>query len=548
MKFKGIFMLICLIVCLFTMASLSAGDIDDGAIGSADEIEVSKNDEMADDLQASEENQILNEKDDGTFKALDDKIKNASEGSTLYLENDYCDNNRNYQITIEKTITIDGQGHTIDANSKSRIFFVLAENVVLKNLILKNGKVSGSEQRGAAIYGQCTSINCTFINNFVDAESAAFGGAIFEGTAINCTFINNEVFGRDGAYGGAIYRGTAINCNFIENKATSIGTACGGLYQGTAINCTFIDNIGSEYSSAMCYGCATDCNLISDTLYWDVTQINTHSGDSAYLSVQDCNLNSGERLFFDLKNGDTIWNSAYTTITLTKNDFKTTFHALSGDGWLVDLTPGTYEATFSIYGAEKYISPKTIKLTVLKKTAKITAKDTKTTYNKKKYLTVTLTDDKNMPINGQQITITVKTPKTYTTDANGQVKINVGKLTPKTYNVKITFKENTDFKASQKTVKITVKKAKSKIKAKKKTLKKAKKYKITLKSGKKPIKKVKVTLKIKKKTFKAKTNKKGKATFKLKKLSKKGTFKATIKFKGNKYYKKATKKVKITIK
>ena len=59
---------------------------------------------------------------------------------------------------------------------------------------------------------------------------------------------------------------------------------------------------------------------------------------------------------------------------------------------------------------------------------------------------------------------------------------------------------------------------------------------------------VKVTLKIGKKTYKAITNAKGKATFKIKKLSKKGKYNAVIKFKGNKLYKATTKKVKITIK
>lgn len=91
----------------------------------------------------------------------------------------------------------------------------------------------------------------------------------------------------------------------------------------------------------------------------------------------------------------------------------------------------------------------------------------------------------------------------------------------------------------------------SKITAKKKTFKKAqkvKKYSITLKSGKTPLKKVQVTIKVGKKTYKAKTNNKGKATFKIKKLTKKGKHTAVIKFKGNKTYKATTKKVKITVK
>lgn len=89
------------------------------------------------------------------------------------------------------------------------------------------------------------------------------------------------------------------------------------------------------------------------------------------------------------------------------------------------------------------------------------------------------------------------------------------------------------------------------ITAKKKTFKaktKVKKYTITLKSGKTLIKKAKVTLKIKGKTYKATTNAKGKATFKIKKLTKKGKYLAVIKYKGSSLYKAASKKVKITVK
>ena len=45
-----------------------------------------------------------------------------------------------------------------------------------------------------------------------------------------------------------------------------------------------------------------------------------------------------------------------------------------------------------------------------------------------------------------------------------------------------------------------------------------------------------------------KTNSKGKATFKIKKLNEKGSFKATVKFAGNKYYKGANKRVAFKVK
>ena len=71
---------------------------------------------------------------------------------------------------------------------------------------------------------------------------------------------------------------------------------------------------------------------------------------------------------------------------------------------------------------------------------------------------------------------------------------------------------------------------------------------VALKAGKKAISRVKVTLKVKGKTYKATTNAKGKATFKITKLTKKGKHNAVIKFNGNKYYKATSKKVKIKIK
>jgi hypothetical protein len=59
---------------------------------------------------------------------------------------------------------------------------------------------------------------------------------------------------------------------------------------------------------------------------------------------------------------------------------------------------------------------------------------------------------------------------------------------------------------------------------------------------------VQVTIKIGKKTYKAKTNAKGKATFKIKKLTKKGKYTAKISFAGDGTYKAKTKKVKIRVK
>lgn len=78
---------------------------------------------------------------------------------------------------------------------------------------------------------------------------------------------------------------------------------------------------------------------------------------------------------------------------------------------------------------------------------------------------------------------------------------------------------------------------------------KIKNYFVILKNNKsKAMKNKWVTLKVKGKLFKAKTNKNGKAVFKIKKLNKKGNYKAIITFKGDNTYNKVSKKIKIIIK
>ncbi len=109
-------------------------------------------------------------------------------------------------------------------------------------------------------------------------------------------------------------------------------------------------------------------------------------------------------------------------------------------------------------------------------------------------------DDKGHALSGQRITVNLNGAKTYTTNKNGQVLINVAKLVPKTYNAKISFAGNSKYGSSSATVKVTVKKAKSNIVAKMKTYRrpiKVKQYTISLKLGKTPIKNVILTLKIK---------------------------------------------------
>ena len=195
-------------------------------------------------------------------------------------------------------------------------------------------------------------------------------------------------------------------------------------------------------------------------------------------------------------------------------------------------------------------SSTTVNITVNKIKTTITVKSVTVTYNGD--FVFTLKDVNGNPVSGVKISVVLGKSITLTTNKNGQVKVSTSGVVPKAYNAKITFSGNDKYANSAKSVKVTVKKATPKLTAKAKKFKrsvKTKKYTVTLKTNtNKVIKKVKLTLKVKGKTYKAKTNSKGKATFKITKLTKKGKYKAKVKFAGNKYYKSKTVNVKITVK
>ena len=217
------------------------------------------------------------------------------------------------------------------------------------------------------------------------------------------------------------------------------------------------------------------------------------------------------------------------------------------------LAPNTYSAEIVFDGNGIYNESKVVAtVTVNKDGTSLSADAVTAVYNVNKNLLITLKDSRGNPIKGAAVTVDLNGAKTYATDSNGQIKVPTKGLAAKAYTAKITFNSNANYDKSAKDVKVTVKKATPILTAKKATLKaktKTKKYAVTLKDNTgKAMNKVQITLKVKGKTYKATTNAKGKATFKIKKLTKKGTYKSTVTFKGNSNYNKITKTVKITVK
>ena len=223
------------------------------------------------------------------------------------------------------------------------------------------------------------------------------------------------------------------------------------------------------------------------------------------------------------------------------------------------LTTGDYVANISFAGSDNYakaIGSANIKVIEDRTATALTAANP-TVYlqaiAKGAKYQITLKDIDGKAIAGKEIVVNFN-GATYkaNTDANGVATVTLKAAKTGSLKATISFAGDDAYKAASKTATVKITKEATKLTAAKKSFKaktKTKKYAVTLKSKSgKAISKAKVTIKVKGKTYKATTNSKGKATFKITKLTKKGTFKATVKFAGNNYFLKSSKSVKLTIK
>jgi predicted outer membrane repeat protein len=378
------------------------------------------------------------------------------------------------------------------------------EGVVINRAVTVHGNGYTLDGNNAARIFTVTNNNVVFKDIvFVNGNATGYGGAIFgiraEFTAINCTFNNNSAQMSD----GAVSYGSAVNCTFNSNTAIFSGGALG---HGSAVNCTFNSNTAIYSGGAMMEGSAENCTFISNT---------ARDGGAIYgvnYIATDCQFINNTASEY----GGAIYRSTANRCVFEGNKAKV---------WGDDIYKGS---------------------------TLLSAIDVSTVYNVKRNLVVLLTSYGRAWAN-KKITVKVGSiSKTLTTNSKGQVFVDISTLVPKTYTASIKFAGDANYKASSKSVEVIVNKATPKVVAPAKAFKladKTKKYVITMKTNmNKPLKNVWVYIKVNGKTYSAKTLSNGKAVFKLTKLNKVGRFTAAITFKGNSYYNKLNKNVKIIVK
>ena len=214
------------------------------------------------------------------------------------------------------------------------------------------------------------------------------------------------------------------------------------------------------------------------------------------------------------------------------------------------LAAGNYQLMVSTTADASHNSVSaTANITVNKAAVAISAPKVTATYAVSKNLVITVKSGGKVLAN-KKVSVTVGSiKKTLKTNAKGQLSVKVSSLVPKTYTATVKFAGDENYTAKAVKATVVVKKNTPKITAKTKTFKrtaKTKSYSITIKNSKnKAIKGIKAYIKVNGVTYSATSNAKGIATFKINKLTKKGSFKSTITVKATKYYNKVTKKVTI---
>ncbi len=201
----------------------------------------------------------------GTYTELKTLIDNANSGDTITLNKSYTynsgtDSKITYTgIVINKKLTINGNGYTLNGNNAMRLFNIKSDSVTLENTIIKNHFIEFNEY--------AYNYNTGYIN-----YELIGGGAIYwignYGTIINCTFINNN--GEDA--GGAIFwggkSGQILNSTFINNTAALQGGVI-EIYNSNENNIsgnTFIDNTG-DYGGAICLFNSSARNIIEYNVF-----------------------------------------------------------------------------------------------------------------------------------------------------------------------------------------------------------------------------------------------------------------------------------------
>ena len=577
MKFNKLKSLVILCFILMIFAGISC-------ISAQDVNETSQNivfEDQSDDLSIMPNDDALSMMpNDDDFYYIQEEIDNAESGDKILLSKDYV--GYGDAITVDKSLTIDGNGHTLDAKGLSHVFTVEADNVVISNIKFLNG----DSDDGGAIhwYGDSGTLkNSIFENCYSDEGSAIYwtGGL---GNINGCNF--TKCYGGGGCIAWDVeeedsYNGQShiINCNFINNtcRAIDVLSSCSHIYEISS--CSFINNTDETCGGAIFnYGTITkitNSNFIGNTAeeygeetsggaivtYGHIDEISKNNFTDNYAYWGGAIENSGSigtivnnRFISNrAKYGGAIDNWGDGSISKISNNYFKDNSAEEGaainniDDAVIDTLSGNQLLNNMASDGSEIANDATINNQadntksdgIYRNTYFTTNNPSVKAYPNSAVFTFVLKNSDGVPVSYADVSYTYdgKTVNTKTDD-DGKVSFTISRAKSGPFKITGKFLGDTYNNASSFSKTITV--AKNAVKFSSPTKQVAyssskRTFKIALKtSNNKALKSKSVTLSINGKNYKVKTDSKGIATFKIKLPNKKKNYNYKVKFAGDK--------------
>lgn len=338
---KKLMILAIFFVSLLAISVVSAAEnaTEDITADVAGEDVVSVEETTDEVVSVEDNNQAITEGNNsvGSFAELETEINNVEESGVLNLMKDYKYISGSINgIYVSKSITIDGQDHTIDGNHISRLFYITANNVTLKNINFINGKFDGN---GGAVNFK-SNLNSNIINsNFINCSSQ-FGGAIYLNSNSNCFISNSSFINCSSEFGGAIFLDTNVNStiensNFKYNYAEILGGSllAGGKGYISIVRTNFTKS-SAKFESG---GAITFLNTNFNAEYINVNDCCSEFGGAITLLSSISNItHSNFKQNNATYNGGAIF-AMYGSVYFEGNNFSDNF-AKNGGGIYLSLT------------------------------------------------------------------------------------------------------------------------------------------------------------------------------------------------------------------
>ena len=442
--------------------------------------------------------------------------------------------------------------------------YVAIDNCLFDNVAARGAKLwfhdnENGTGNGGAIVIEKDAKSVTITNsNFTNCKAKGDGGAIYVESQASCTIENCIFKDNTAGYGGShIYSyGGSVNIKNSQLSAVvTIETSDISLGESEKIKITIDEgtNILNVNVNVLVDDNVSGTSSKSSTITLNDLKV----GEYKVTLASEDKSNSNSYLYdvgsssFSVSDAEpvdvTIFASDMARGYGSSADFKATFlnrygKALANYDVIFQINEKNYTATTDSYGvatlSEKLavgsyqitsINPRTgeMKTNALKIIDRIqNNKDLTMYYNDgSSFKLRVFADNGNAVGAGEIVSINVgKNTYNVKTNANGYAVLKIG-FVPGTYKVTSTYK---GVLKSNKIIVKSVIVAKNIKVSKKKT--KTIKYKVTLKANNKAIKNKKLTATFKGKTYKAKTNSKGVATFKIKNSFKTGSYKIKVKY------------------